>query len=173
MSSTYEKIATQTLTSNTGVVTFSSIPQTYTDLKLIINGGIADNGFTFGTRVGNGSVDSGSNYSWTYIEGNGSTAYSSRGSNVSLGILLNGTSNNQLNNIMIVDFFNYSNTTTNKTYISSARFAGIFATNVVGLWRSTSAINTISISETNSANFWNYGNMLSGTTFTLYGIKSE
>jgi hypothetical protein len=172
MASTYEKIATQTLSSNQGAITFSSIPQTYTDLRLVITGGIVDNGFTFGARVGNGSVDTGSNYSWTYIEGGGSSAYSNRNSNVSLGVLLNGTSSNNLSNVITVDFLNYSNTTTYKTWLCRAGFPTIFATAVVDLWRSTSAINTISVAETNGANFFNYGNMLAGTTFNLYGIKA-
>lgn len=172
MPGTYEIIATQTLISNGSPVTFSSIPQTYTDLRLIITGGIVDGGFTFGIRVGNGSVDTGSNYSWTYLEGGGASAYSSRGSNFSQGILLNGTGSNNLSNVITVDFLNYSNTTTYKTWLCRAGFPTVFATAVVDLWRSTSAINTISIAESNSANFFNYGNMLAGTTFNLYGIKA-
>jgi hypothetical protein len=175
MSSTYEKIATTTLASNQGTVTFSSIPTTYTDLRLIIRCGIVDNGFLLGVRVGNGSVDSGTNYSWTYLEGDGSSsAYSNRKSNMSLGALSNGFGNNNLNNIFITDFQNYSNTTTNKTWIGRMGSSNQTSA-IVNLWRSTSAINTIAIAESGDggSGSFNYGNMLSGSTFTLYGIKAE
>ena len=174
MTATYEKIATTTLTSNQGTVTFSSIPTTYTDLRLVIKCGIVDNGFLLGVRVGNGSVDSGTNYSWTYLEGSGGTAYSNRKSNMSLGALSNGFSNNNLNNTFITDFQNYSNTTTNKTWVGRMG-SGSQASAIVNLWRSTSAINTIAIAESGDggSGSFNYGNMLSGSTFTLYGIKAE
>lgn len=173
MAITYEPIATTTLGSNGGPVTFSSISQSYTDLRLVIQCGIVDNGFLIGVRVGNGSVDTGTNYSWTYMEGNGSSAYSARKSNMSLGALSNGLPNNTLNNIMTIDFQDYSNTTTNKTWISRAGNGASASTAVVNLWRSTSAINIISIAESGDggSGSFNYGNMLANSIFTLYGIK--
>lgn len=172
MAATYDKIATTTLSSNQGTVTFSSISGSYTDLRLIINGGIVDGGFLLGVRVGNGSVDSGTNYSWTYLEGSGSSAYSGRKSSMSLGALSNGLPGNNSNNSFIVDFQNYSNATTNKTWISRVGNNSNASTAVINLWRSTAAINTIAIAESGDggSGTFNYGNMLSGTTFTLYGI---
>jgi hypothetical protein len=174
MTATYEKIATTTFGSNQGTLTFSSISQSYTDLRLVIQCGIVDNGFLLGVRVGNGSVDSGTNYSWTYLEGSGSSAYSNRKSNMSLGALSNGFGNNNLNNIFITDFQNYSNTTTNKTWIGRMGSSNQTSA-IVNLWRSTSAINTIAIAESGDggSGSFNYGNMLSGSIFTLYGIKAE
>jgi hypothetical protein len=171
--STYSTIATTTLGSNQGTVTFSSIPSTYTDLVLVINGGYVDNGFAFGIRVGNGSVDSGSNYSFTWMKGNGSVATSGRGSNFTLGVGIEQGINN-LSNTAIVNFMNYSNTSTYKTWVTKGGSAGDNAGATVNLWRSTSAINTIAISEsgTGSPGAFNYGNMLAGSTFTLYGISA-
>jgi hypothetical protein len=78
---TYVALDTQTLGSAAASVTFSSIPQTYTDLVLVINGySINDVDWRF--RMGNGSIDSGSNYSGTYMYGDGSGASSYRESNV-------------------------------------------------------------------------------------------
>jgi hypothetical protein len=93
---------------------------------------------------------------------------------MSLGALSNGFGNNNLNNIFITDFQNYSNTTTNKTWIGRMG-SGNQTSAIVNLWRSTSAINTIAIAESGDggSGSFNYGNMLSGTTFTLYGIKAE
>lgn len=174
MTATYEKIATTTLASNQGTVTFSSIPQTYTDLRLIINGGYVDGGFLLGVRVGNGSVDTGSNYSYTFLSGDGSSAASARKSNMTLGAL-NGGSSSNLNNTFIAEFQNYSNTTTYKTWLSRAGFTGANSQAFVNLWRSTAAINTIAIAESGDggSGTFNYGNMLAGTTFTLYGILKE
>ena len=59
---TYEPIVTYTTSGGDTNHTFSVIPQTYTDLILVFKGSMS----TFGgiwMRVGNGSVDSGANYS--------------------------------------------------------------------------------------------------------------
>ncbi len=170
---TYTTIATTTLASNQGTVTFSSIPSTYTDLVLVINGGYVDNGFAFGIRVGNGSVDSGANYSFTFLKGNGSVSSSGRGSNFTLGLATEQGINN-LSNAAIVNFMGYSNTSAFKTWVTRGGSSGDNANSTVSLWRSTSAINTIAISEsgTGGSGSFNYGNMLAGSTFTLYGISA-
>lgn len=179
MAITYDKIATQTLTSGQSSITFNSISGSYTDLILVINGGITDAGFDFGVRI---NSDTGTNYSSTALYGNSSSAASSRYSNMTVGQISTDMQGGHILNTHIVNFQNYSNTTTNKTWLarSSANYSasGSGATtvphvgSVVGLWRSTSAINSISISESGfgGSGFWAYGNTLSGTTFTLYGI---
>jgi hypothetical protein len=163
MASTYEPIATYTIPSDTTSYTFTSISQAYTDLFLV--GAFAtDNPSSINLNVGNGSVDTGSNFSWTYLLGNGSSASSSRGSNDNR-IFCGSTnsSNGQCN--LEFSFQNYSNTTTYKTTIQ--RFndttSGTYAT--VGLWRNTAAINQIRILA-------NGNNLKAGSTFTLYGIKA-
>jgi len=67
---TYVALATQTLGTAAASVTFSSIPSGYTDLIIVssqfyVSSG-ADRYATF--QVGNGTVDTGSNYSWTYLD---------------------------------------------------------------------------------------------------------
>lgn len=170
---TYIPISTYTLASNQGTLTFSSIPQTYTDLRLVISGGFVDDGFIFGIRVGNGSVDSGGNYSFTWMRAKTTTATSGRYSNMTLGAACEEGKNN-LYNLCTVDFMNYSNTSTYKTWITRKSAAENTVDSTVNLWRSTSAINTIAIAESGlgGSGSFNYGNMLSGTTFTLYGIAA-
>ena len=68
-------------------------------------------------------------------------------------------------NNAIVQFQNYSNTTTYKTVLSRGNNASNLVEAFVGLWRSTSAITAIDI-KTQSGNF------SIGSTFTLYGIKA-
>jgi len=171
MAATYEKIATTTLASNQGTVTFSSIPQTYTDLRLIVNGGYVDAGFLLGVRVGNGSVNADSNYSYTVLRGDGSSATSVRKSNMTLGAL-NSQSSVNVNHTFIAEFQNYSNTTTYKTWLSRSGLGSGNTEVLVSLWRSTAAIDTIAIAESGDggSGSFNYGNMLAGSTFTLYGI---
>jgi len=165
---TYVALASTTLGSAAADVTFSSISGAYTDLVLVIsefNSAATDTSFVF--QVGNGSIDTGSNYSATEIGGNGSAAFSDRASNSTVGYLNGpgiGTSTTAPNTYAM-HFMNYSNTTTYKTVLVRGGSAAGNTVALVNLWRSTSAINTIKINQ--AAN-----NMASGSTFTLYGIQS-
>jgi hypothetical protein len=169
MTTTYEKIATTTLGSDTKDVTFSSIPATYTDLVMVINCTQITVAASLWLRF---NSDSGSNYSWTEFRGNGSSALTDRGSNYGQTYFANNVIPNTVPGAFIVQFQNYSNTTTYKTFLSrgnatSGAYAGASA--IVGLWRSTAAINSILISQDGGTTY-KYG---TGSTFTLYGIKAE
>ena len=164
MTSTYEKIATTTLGSGTGTVNFTSISSAYTDLILVFNGSEAG-GSTPELRVGNGSIDTGTNYGWTYVAGTGSSAVSGRSSNAdSINPAFSPTTNSRY--IVIYHFMNYSNTTTHKTILIRADDTTGRTVAEAGLWRNTAAINQIRIYDP-------YNNINSGSTFTLYGIKAE
>jgi hypothetical protein len=165
MLTTYEPIATTTLGTAASSITFSSISANYTDLIVICNV-LPSTNQSFNLRVGNGSIDTGTNYSYTRLFGSGASASSDRGSNTanswgSWGVF--SQANTPLT--FITQIQNYSNTTTNKTYIT--RIADDFTQYVgaiVSLWRSTSAINTISLVSG--------ANMSIGTIVTLYGVKA-
>lgn len=169
---TYESIATTTVSgSAVASVTFSSISGSYTDLRVVINGGIDTVDANTFLKVGNGSIDSGSNYSDTYVEGRvGGTTGSGRHSSAVQMYLDYYGSMSTTNSTLTIDLMNYANTTTYKTVLSrygnttSILYSGTGA--LVGLWRSTSAINTIQFSLGNPAKF----NV--GCSFTLYGIKA-
>jgi hypothetical protein len=167
MAITYEPIATTTLGSAT-TVTFSSIPATYTDLVLVVNGSTTRATTSDTIRIQfNG--DTGSNYSSTNLVGNGSAASSNRYSNETMpfvdGIRLTGT-DFPLASMIIYQVMNYSNTTTYKTILARGSAADFNVCAAVGLWRSTSAINSIYLQGDTVANF------AIGTTFSLYGIAS-
>jgi hypothetical protein len=160
MAATYEPIETKTLGSGQTSVTFTSVPTTYTDLVLIVNGTGSSGVSALKLQVGNGSVDTGSNYSWTNIQGDGISAGSSRGSGVTemnLGLMDTTISTS------IFHFMNYSNTTTYKTFLGSGADTAYAIRKVVGLWRNTAAINTFTLSGTT---------LQTGTTLSLYGIKA-
>ena len=72
--STYTPIASVTLSAATSSVTFSGIPQTYTDLVVVINAGNSGGtGYGIALQCNN---DTGSNYSFTQLYGTGSAATS-------------------------------------------------------------------------------------------------
>jgi hypothetical protein len=163
MSSTYEPLATNTLGTAISSVTFSSISGSYTDLVLVVTGN-TNNPTNPVIRL-NG--DTGTNYSATFLAGNGSAASSGRDTSVSVMATNNqGYMTSTSNAVIISNLMNYSNTTTYKTVISRGNAAATGTDATVGLWRNTAAITSITI-LTNSANTFSVGN-----TFTLYGIKS-
>jgi hypothetical protein len=165
---TYSPIATQTLSSTSSLVTFSSIPSTYTDLKIVIQ--ITSSSTYLNTNLffntDNGL--SGTSYSYAFLYGNGSAA--STGANINqsyitIGSISNSTSTT-IPNICIVDIFNYANTSTYKSVLAlnaldkngsgdSSEFSG--------LWRSTAAIDTVKIAPAAST-------FAAGSKFTLWGI---
>jgi hypothetical protein len=163
MPATYDKIATATANGSQSTITFSSIPATYTDLRLIISAKDSS-GTTYGAASLIFNGDNTSNYSFTNLYGDGSTAGSSRGTSETSGnILINGGTASSFG-ITTVDIFNYANATTYKTFISRGNAVQSFINARVGLWRKTpEAMNSIAIVSTTYA---------SGSTFTLYGIKA-
>lgn len=159
---TYTPIATTTLGSAAASYTFSSIPSTYTDLVLVCNTAITTGSSFYLVQF---NSDTGTNYSATRLRGNGTSATSGRDTSVaqiytSSGATITTTS---LENNLIMNIMNYSNTTTYKTVIGRDNAASVETDAYVGLWRSTSAINTIKISIGSST-------FIVGSTFTLYGI---
>jgi hypothetical protein len=165
MATTYEPIATTTLSSVSNSVTLSSIPSTYTDLRVVVyikSTGTSDYGFR-----GYINGDTGANYSETNIQGYSTTAASSRLSGQSMGSysFTYGFSNEGA--LYTFDFMSYAGST-NKTFLvtGSTEQGGSGAVErSVQLWRSTSAITSL--------NFYPATNeFAAGSTFTIYGIKA-
>jgi len=161
MAITYEPIATTTLGSDSASTTFSTIAGTYTDLVLIasMKGSLNDQ-----SALLRFNTDTGSNYSQTTLIGTGSSAVSQRQSNQTSLRIGNGNSNTNYDTY-VVAINNYSNATTYKTVLSRESVSNVLVSANVGLWRSTSAITSITI-------LLGGGDLKSGSTFTLYGILS-
>jgi len=163
---TYTPIATTTLGSAAANITFSSISSSYTDLILVLNVAIASGGG--GESVIRFNSDSGSNYSNTYLYGNGSSAGSARNTNATVGRVsyTAGFSTSLGNMNYIVHIQNYSNSTTYKTYLARSNNAANGTDGIIGLWRSTSAINSIQFFYSDSSN------IIAGSSASLYGITA-
>jgi hypothetical protein len=163
MPATYEPIATTTLGSAASSITFSTIPATYTDLRI---------SFTPAGGSGANSVfvqfnsDTGTNYSRTALYGDGATATSARNTTqarITYAAAMQAT----YPEFFTLDVFSYAGSTYKTclgTQSSDANGSG-YTASIVGLWRSTSAITSLSLNN-------NGGNFATGTTATLYGIKA-
>jgi hypothetical protein len=156
---TYTPIFTTTLSSTASSVTFSSIPSTYTDLILVCNP-LSTSGDTYIQFNG----DTATNYSSTVLYGNAVPAIGSTRTSSDSKIYLDwqATSTTTGATSYIVSINNYANTTTYKTTLGRGNQPSAGVDVIVGLWRSTSAINSIKITAV--------GTLQIGTTYSLYGI---
>lgn len=173
--SSYESIATATGTGSSGSITFSSIPSTYTSLQIRLIDK-ATRTASFGSNDGylrfNG--DTGSNYAYHYLIGDGSSASAAGGASQSTMRIarIDQSSYSGLSNIMavgIIDIHDYASTTKNKTvrYITGndTNNVGDGQVNLgSGLWASTSAVNQVEI-------YLSGTNFTASTVISLYGIK--
>ena len=172
MAATYIPIASTTLSSSAASVTFSSIPQTYTDLVLRMSMRTGTTGFTLWTFAINGTT---TNYSSTGLYGTGSTTESPRrtsGTDQFFRMQGTSTSTDTANTFANQEIYipNYTANANKPISVSVARennatdaTVGVFA----NLWGNTSAITSITISA------FSTDNLLSGSTFHLYGIKNS
>jgi hypothetical protein len=165
MPTTYEPIATQTVASTTGAVTFSSIPQTYTDLMLVSSRSQTSAARLY-VRFNN---DTSNLYSDVWLSSDGANAFAGKDtgqSGISIGGIWNGTTTTTWA-ANITHIMNYRNTTTFKSTLTKdandKNGSGTVET-MIGLYRSTSAITTV--------NVFGGSNFAVGSTFTLYGIKA-
>ena len=161
---TYEPIATTTLTSNT-VITFSSIPSTYTDLRLVL--------FNTPSYAENRPIiyfngDETSSYSRVTLQANGSSVQTVSNLNSS-GVVSNSNTGPTAVGLYTFDIFGYTRSIFKTVIMNSSGEKGTSDSNldfIVGSWRNTSVISSISLSATTTSTFAN------GTTATLYGIKA-
>ena len=159
---TYTLIASNTLSSVTTDITFSSIPATYTDLVIVANYKASGGGKYVSMRL-NG--DTGTNYSRTELLGNGTSASSQRLSNENYAYLTSIYAPVGEWATFLINLNDYSNTTTFKTILTRGNNTSTGTGANVNLWRSTAAVNTILLTALSSG----YD---IGSTFKLYGIEA-
>lgn len=156
MAFTYEPIA-QTTASGQSTITFSSVPSTYTDLILVING--SSSGSLIKKINFNG--DTGSNYQCNVLYFSSPSNFGSQKYQVGwLDVINAGADRYQT----IVHINNYSNSSARKTYMSRQDCRPSSTELTIGTWNNTNAITQIDIIA--SAN--NFQN----TKFSLYGIAA-
>lgn len=163
MPATYEPIATTTLSTTAASITFSSIGSGYTDLRIVCTGTVT---VVLNPRI-QFNLDTASNYSYSYINGNGASVNGNRAINT-IGLLTVGNMDTTLPTMFTVDIFSYAGST-NKTALSTYALdknttdgSGNVG-RIVILWSNTAAITSITL-DTGGSTF------KAGTTATLYGI---
>lgn len=166
----YDALATVTVPSG-GVasVTFAGIPTGYKHLqvRLFAKTNTAPN--FYDTIVMRLNSDTASNYSYHFIEGYNSSISSQNAT--SMGFMqfysIGGNANSSMFGAQIIDLLDYQNTNKFKTLRQLGGFDGNTAGGSLyfssGLWQSTSAITSITFS--NSQTFSQY------SSFALYGVK--
>ena len=170
--SSFESIASATGTGSSGLITFSSIPSTYSHLQIR---GIFRSSETTGTNIYINLInnDSGSNYTAHRIQGDGSSRTSAGAANqpdIFAGRAPGTGTTTGTMGAIILDIHDYASTTKLKTLRmlsgqnSNDTYAGLISLRS-GLWRNTNAINSISFDLGAGVNF------STSTTFALYGIK--
>ena len=159
---TYIPISSYTVSgSSTSAYTFSSIPGTYTNLYMMVNGYCGGGYYT--VRF-NG--DSGTNYSRTllFTQSGSPTSYRNTNDTNLYGNLGDSTTNigNTFHHIN-----NYANATTYKTVIRQGGGQDTYAPQIeAGVWRATpQAITSITLTSSSGV----FG---SGTVMSLYGIAA-
>ena len=170
--SSYDSIATVTVgAGGSSSISFSSIPSTYKHLQIR---GIARE--SSGSSTENIKVvlnsDTGSNYSThlLYTTGGGSAyAYGAASTAYMFGgVIVNSGNTASVFGASVIDILDYANTNKYKTLRSlggtdtntSDSYISLFS----GNWRSTSAVDTVTITAQT-------GNFVQYSTFALYGIK--
>lgn len=166
MATTYTLIEAKTLTTTTASITFTSIPQTYTDLKLVFS--TRDNSGSYINNMNININGSAANFSARTIMKLGASALSgtettnlafSTGSTATASTFTNGE----------VYFPNYTGST-NKSYSADSASENNASDNGMileaGLWSNTAAITSITFAPS-SASF------VANSTFYLYGIKNS
>jgi hypothetical protein len=152
---TYTALATVTLGGSDTEIVFSSIPQSYRDLVVVI-GGSANAGTSPSLRFNN---DSGSNYNIVRMYANGST-YSSQSFNATYGSV--GFMNTEKSTV-VAHIMDYSATDKHKTALGRSSNTDTLRLEIVR-WANTSAITTLEVRMDGGSLY------STGTVMSLYGI---
>jgi hypothetical protein len=157
----YESIATVTVgAGGSSNIEFTSIPSTYTHLQIRGIGLVtADGGLTVQLNS-----DTGSNYSWHQLWGEGSVASANAGANQTFMYVAYSAGSATAPSAFITDILDYKNTDKFKTirsFSGNDKNGSGYVQHWGGNWRSTSAITSIKITAT----------LNQYSTFALYGIK--
>jgi hypothetical protein len=169
MPNTLIPIQTYTLSSSASSVTFSNIPQNYTDLVLKVSARTTTGSFPDGRLQFNN--DTGSNYNWRNAYGTGSGAGSNNGgttTSIAFGTLVGSSETANTFTSSEIYIPNYAGSTqksVSSDSVTETNASTAYMAILAGLWTSTSAITSINISTSATA-FAQY------TTATLYGVSN-
>jgi hypothetical protein len=171
--SSVDLISTTLISTNTTDVTFSNLGTSaaaykHLQLRIAVR---TDRASTVDNMTMIFNADTATNYSDHYIMGDGSAVSSSNGtsqSNMEAGYIAGNSFTANGFGFAIIDILDFSNTSKNKTIRSLTGLSASGTNGIMmmsGLWRSTSAVTSITLDQNAGTNF------VSGSRFSLYGIK--
>jgi hypothetical protein len=168
----YFPIATTTLASSAASVTFGSIPSTYTHLQVRAIARSTTSGTAQDEIQLTMNGDTGSNYAYHFVYGNGSNAVAANGVSqtyIRSAFAPRASATTSSFGGLVLDVLDYKNTSKNTTIRSLSggdlnNTEGLIAL-CSGLWINTSAVTSLTFKPESGNNFPQY------TSFTLYGIK--
>jgi hypothetical protein len=154
-------------------INFTNIPQVYKHLQVraILRSTRSANSDGPQFRLGNGSVDTAANYALHFLKGDGSAASSNGVASITalgLGDFPAASRDSGIFGAFVLDILDYQNTNKFKTTRALNGYDSNGAGDlrfISGLWRSTSAVNTIRFYPEIGPNFAQY------SSFALYGIE--
>jgi hypothetical protein len=172
MADTFEKIASVTIGAGGGGIAFSSIPNTYTSLRLLLSTRGTESSY-YTNLIMNFNGSSASNYSFVRAIGVGggtSTDGFSGQTTIYIGESNGATSTSGIFSNFDVLIGEYNTTksktvTVTKTMENNTGTSSYILGYVAAMWADTSTINSISIAPTT-------GTFVQYSTATLYGIKA-
>jgi hypothetical protein len=169
--SAYESIATVNGNGSSSSITFSSIPSTYQHLQVRAVCREATGTNVFGNVSFQANGDTGSNYTFHQVYGNGTSALASSQGYSTATALFNIAGNAAATSVLgggIVDILDYSNTNKLKTFRSISgtdNNSSGFILLRSQLWNNTAAINSLTLADLSGVAF------TSESSFALYGIR--
>ena len=174
--SSYESIASATGTGSNSTITFNSFPSTYAALQLRLMVKSTDTSTPVTQMRIRFNSDTGSNYSYHRLIGDGSTV-SAYGAASQSAVIIDAVAITSISPInssnfsaSIIDIQDYTSTTKNKTVraFSGSDRNGVQVDTAIALnssvWLNTNAITSIDI-------LINGGNYATNSVVSLYGIK--
>jgi hypothetical protein len=164
MAQTYEAISTTTLAVNTTTISFTSIPQTYTDVVVSCVGYGAGGGGSIVVKI---NSNSGSIYNTNYVYTDGSTIIGAKTGDLTSGCFMGRimTSSTDLGGGYF-HIMNYTSSSTFKTMIGQSVAAAPITWFSIGNARSNTAVTRLDLTVESGYPF------ASGFQATIYGIKS-
>lgn len=178
MANTYSPITNTTLSTTSSSVVLSGIPQTYTDLYLVVSAKTNFNNLTEGLQI---SFNSYGSNNVCYLQGYGNVAggaYNFEDNNINQPAVnciggTSGTNTNAGNTWGYTEMYigNYTSSTHKpfRFYTANAGVTSNFGTNAMGGGRTliTAAITALELRPNSGSN-----SFVAGSSFWLYGIKN-
>jgi len=172
VTNSYESIATVIVgAGGSSSIDFTSIPSTYKHLQIRAISRDNRSSSSFNNTLMRFNGDTGSNYAWHLLIGDGSSASADAAASQTENTTFVNTGPNLNANIFgagIIDILDYGNTNKYKTsrILTGADSNGGGSIRLwSGLWMNTNAITSIKLFPSSSASFVQY------SSFALYGIK--